>query len=788
MFQTNLPSIFPPFTAIFSFLKKKEKGFPLLSGLASKVLLQKSVFQKQLTTYNLYSFIYFLLSIFFYLFSQTTYSQDSIKRPKIGLVLTGGGAKGFAHIGVLKVLEKAGVKIDYIGGTSMGAVVGGLYATGYNAQQIDSIFHNTNFDELLKDYVPRKNKSFYEKRNDEMYAFSLPFKKLSIGVPIALSKGMYNYNLLNKLTHSVRHIRDFNQLPIPFLCIATDIETGEQLILNKGSLSQALLASSAFPSLFSPVEINGKMLIDGGVSNNYPIDEVRKMGADIIIGVDVQDGLKNRDSLKEATQILLQISNLQMIGAMPEKIRKTDIYIKPDISGYTVISFDKENEIIKKGEDAALKVLDQINKIGQTNKPSQRLDSKNDVINITKLTINDVKDYTRAYIIGKLGFIQGSKISYEQLKQGINTLNATGNFAAINYQLNKFNSGDELELTIKESGNSTFLKFGLHYDGLYKSAALINLTQKKSLFRNDVLSVDLVIGDNFRYNLDYYIDNGFYFSFGFKSRFNQFNKNVSTDFSNGAIFQQLGINSLNVDYSDWTNSAYLQTIFEQKFLVGAGVEMKHLKISSKTLENINPVFEKSDYTSVYGYLKYDSLDSKYFPKKGWYFNSNLQSYLFASNNSNPFNRFSIASSELGITRTFYKVINLKFESGAGLSFGQKSMHFLDFVLGGYGFNPINNFKQFYGYDFISISADSYVKALATLDIEFYKKNHVNFSVNFANAEDKLFSTGNWIATPRYSGYAVGYGLETILGPIEIKYSWSPELPKGFVGFNVGFWF
>ena len=788
MFQTNLPSIFPPFTAIFSFLKKKEKGFPLLSGLDGKGLLQKSVFQKQLTTYTLHPTLFILLSIFLSLFSQTTYSQDSIKRPKIGLVLTGGGAKGFAHIGVLKVLEKAGVKIDYIGGTSMGAVVGGLYATGYNAQQIDSIFHNTNFDELLKDYIPRKNKSFYEKRNDEMYAISLPFKKLSIGVPIALSKGMYNYNLLNKLTHSVRHIRDFNQLPIPFLCIATDIETGEQLILNKGSLSQALLASSAFPSLFSPVEINGKMLIDGGVSNNYPIDEVRKMGADIIIGVDVQDGLKNRDSLKEATQILLQISNLQMIGAMPEKIRKTDIYIKPDISGYTVISFDKENEIIKKGEDAALKVLDQINKIGQTNKPSQRLDSKNDVINITKLTINDVKDYTRAYIIGKLGFIQGSKISYEQLKQGINTLNATGNFSVINYQLNKFNSGDELELTIKESGNSTFLKFGLHYDGLYKSAALINLTQKKSLFRNDVLSVDLVIGDNFRYNLDYYIDNGFYFSFGFKSRFNQFNKNVSTDFSNGAIFQQLGINSLNVDYSDWTNSAYLQTIFEQKFLVGAGVEMKHLKISSKTLENINPVFEKSDYTSVYGYLKYDSLDSKYFPKKGWYFNSNLQSYLFASNNSNQFNRFSIASSELGITRTFYKVINLKFESGAGLSFGQKSMHFLDFVLGGYGFNPINNFKQFYGYDFISISADSYVKALATLDIEFYKKNHVNFSVNYANAEDKLFSTGNWLATPRYSGYAVGYGLETILGPLEIKYSWSPELPKGFLGFNLGFWF
>ncbi len=769
MFQAYLQSIFPPYTSIFSFLKKKEKGFPLLSGLNSKGLLC-------------------LLSIFYFLFSQTTYSQDSIKRPKIGLVLTGGGAKGFAHIGVLKVLEKAGVKIDYIGGTSMGAVVGGLYATGYSAQQIDSIFRNTNFNELLKDYVPRASKSFYEKRNDELYAISLPFKKLSIGVPIALSKGMYNYNLLNKLTHSVRHIRDFNQLPIPFLCIATDIETGEQLILNKGSLPQALLASSAFPTLFSPVEIDGKVLIDGGVSNNYPIDEVRKMGADIIIGVDVQDGLKTRNSLKEATQILLQISNLQMVGRMQDKISRTDIYIKPDISGYSVISFDKEDEIIKKGEFAALNVLDKINKITQNNKPSHRLNCKNDSINITRITINDVKDYTRAYVIGKLGFKQGTKISYEQLKQGINTLNATGNFTSISYQLNELDLGDELDLTIKESGNSTFLKFGLHYDGLYKSAALINVTQKKSLFKNDVLSVDLGIGDNFRYNLDYYVDNGFYFSFGFKSLFNQFNKNVATDFSNGLVFQQLGINSLNVDYSDWTNSAYLQTIFEQKFLVGGGVEIKHLKISSKTLENSNPVFENSNYTSVFGYLKYDSLDSKYFPKKGWYFNSNLQSYLFSSNYTNQFNRFSIASSEIGITRTFYKVINLKFESEAGLSFGQKSMNFLDFVLGGYGFNPINNFKQFYGYDFISISADSYVKALATLDIEFYKKNHINFSANYANAEDKLFSTGNWLATPRYSGYAVGYGLETVLGPLEIKYSWSPELPKGFVGFNVGFWF
>jgi NTE family protein len=783
MLKASLQTFFLLFSPIFFFLKEKEKGFPLLSGLVGVRLLLKSVFK---TT----AIFYILFSIFFFPFSQKSYSQDSIKRPKIGLVLTGGGAKGFAHIGVLKVIEKAGIKIDYIGGTSMGAVVGGLYASGYSAQQIDSIFQNTNFDELLQDYIPRTSKSFYEKKNDELYAMSLPFNKFSLGVPIALSKGMYNYNLLTKLTHKVRHVRDFNKLPIPFLCIATNIETGEQLVLNNGYLPQALLASSAFPTLFSPVEIDGKVLIDGGVTNNYPIDEVKKMGADIIIGVDVQDGLKDRNALKEATKILLQISNLQMIEGMKVKIKKTDIYIKPDITDYSVISFDKGTEIVKKGEDAALEVFDKLKKLSVQNGQFKlnNLKCKTDSINVDRISINDVKNYTRAYIIGKLGFKQGNKVSYDDLKKGINTLNATGNFSSINYKINDLNPGDELDLTISESKNKSFLKFALHYDELYKSATLINFTQKKSIFRNDVFSLDVALGDNFRYNLDYYIDNGFYFSFGFKSRFNQFNRNIATDFSNGNFFSQYSINSINIDFSDLTNQAYLQTIFAQKFLIGAGLEYKHIKIKSKTLENNNPIFENSDYASAFGYVKYDSFDNKYFPKKGWFFNSDLQTYLYSSDFTSQFNRFSIMKGEIGITRTFYKVVNLKLQADAGFSFGEDSVHFLDFVLGGYGFNAINNFKPFYGYDFISIAADSYIKTLATVDIEFYKKNHINFSTNIANAEDKLFSTGNWIATPRYAGYAFGYGMETALGPIEVKYSWAPELPKGYFWFNVGFWF
>jgi NTE family protein len=733
------------------------------------------------------------ISVLLCLFSlQMVEAQDTIpkKRLKIGLVLSGGGAKGFAHIGVLKALEKAGVKIDYIGGTSMGAVVGGLYASGYNATQIDSIFYNTNFDELLQDYIPRSSKSFYEKRNDEMYALSLPFHKLKIGIPIALSKGMYNYNLLSKLTHKVRNIKDFNKLPIPFLCVATDIEKGEPVVLQSGYLAQAMLASSAFPSLFSPVEINGKLLVDGGVVNNYPAEEVRKMGADIIIGVDVQDDLKDRKSLNDATRILVQITNLDMIKKMKEKINLTDIYIKPDISNYGVISFDEGQEIIKKGEAAAMAQIEAIKKLADQNHPYQlnHFKVQDDTLILKSVNINKLDNYTRAYVLGKLRFKNGSVITYEDLKKGINNINATQNFSLISYTLEPFKEGDELNLNLTENPSKTFLKFGLHYDGLYKSAILANITQKKTFFKNDVVSLDLGLGDNIRYNLDYYIDNGFYWSFGLKSRYNAFNRNAPTDFKNGELLTQLGLNSINIDFSDLTNQAYMQTVFIQKFLIGAGLEYKYLKIKSDNLGTITPTFENSDYASVFGYLKYDSFDNKLFPKKGWLFTGDIQSFLYSSNYTNDFHRFSIAKGEVGIVKTFYKKVTLKIQSEAGFAIGGDSVHFFDFILGGYGYNAINNFKHFYGYDFLSISADSFIKSCFTLDYEIYKKNHINFAANYANLEDDLFKNGDWLSKPKYNGYAIGYALESVVGPIEVKYSWSPELNKGYTFISVGFWF
>ncbi len=729
----------------------------------------------------------FLLILLFIGF-QESFSQEK-ERVKIGLVLSGGGAKGLAHIGVLKAIEEAGIEIDFIGGTSMGAIVGGLYASGYNATQIDSIFKVSDFDQLLKDYIPRSSKNFYEKENEEKYALTLPFDNWKVGVPYSYSKGLNIYGLLNKLLHSQRHTRNFNDLPTPFLCIATDIESGKQELLNHGYLSQAIMASATFPSLFSPVLIDGKLLIDGGVVNNYPVNEVLNLGANVIIGVDVQSGLKLRNDLKNATSILVQISNLQMMDKMESKKGKTDIYIKPDITDFSVISFSDGDEIIKKGEEASFTVFEKLKALGTGyKKPKLELcEGKIDTLYIGEIQINALENYTRAYVIGKLGFRTGQTIAYEDLKVGIDNLNATQNFSAIGYSFEKKGNEDVFKLNLVENPVKSFLRFGLHFDNLYKSGVLVNLNQKKILFKNDVASLDVILGDNIRYNLDYYIDNGFYWSFGMKSRYNSFNRNVVASPQITSLFGITGLNSINLDFADFSNQAYVQTIFKQKFTIGAGVEIKNIKIASETIENNTSVFKSNNFVSVFGNLKFDSLDNFYFPHEGWYFSGSVQSFLYSSRKE-EFTKFTYLKSELTRAFPITNTLTAIAEVSGGLSIGEGQNPYFDFILGGFGFSPINNIDSFYGYDFLSLYGNSFVKSVATIDYRFYKKNHLNFAANFANIGTKLFDSDAWLERPNYSGYALGYGLETIFGPLEVKHSWSPETREHYTWFSIGYWF
>src|SRR5690606_18495575 len=304
-----------------------------------------------------------------------------------------------------------------------------------------------------------------------------------------------------------------------YFCIATNVETGKEVILNGGILPQVMIASGAIPSLYNPIEIDGNLLVDGGVVNNYPIEEIRRKGADIIIGVDVQDDLKAREDLKGATGVLVQITNFSMIEKMENKRKLTDIYLKPDIKNYSVLSFDSGEEIIKKGIDVSLENIEKLQELSNNDYEKLPVVYKTDSIFVKEISIKPLKNYTRSYVIGKLKFKPNTKISFQDLEKGINNLNATQNFNAINYSFNEIREGeDNFVLDLKEKESSMFLRFGVHYDELFKSSALVNFTKRKLLAKNDVLAVDIIAGDNLRYNLNYYIDNGFYWSFGVNSK------------------------------------------------------------------------------------------------------------------------------------------------------------------------------------------------------------------------------------------------------------------------------
>ena len=189
---------------------------------------------------------------------------------------------------------------------------------------------------------------------------------------------------------------------------------------------------------------------------------------------------------------------------------------------------------------------------------------------------------------------------------------------------------------------------------MYKTGALVNITHKKTFFKNDIVSADLILGDNLRYNLDYYIDNGFHLSFGFKSKLNQFKRTSKTDFNGGQTLSTTGLENINIDYLDISNQAYVQTIFAQRFLFGAGLEHKYINVTTNSVQNTKSYLDNSNYLSLVGFLKYDSFTNKYFPKKGWYFMGDAQSFLSSSNYNNNFVRFTSFKADTGIVQTIFK--------------------------------------------------------------------------------------------------------------------------------------
>ena len=736
----------------------------------------------------------YLFVIFCMICSLLSAQEPAVKQDlKVGLVLSGGGAKGLAHIGVLKVLEEAGIRIDYIGGTSMGAMVGAMYASGYSANELDSIFRSLDFDKLLQDKISRRSKSLHERYLYDRYAVALPFNNFKVGLPRAVSKGQSIYNEFVKLLYPVNEIYDFSQLPIPFLCVATDIETGKGVVLENGFLPQAIKASGSFPSLFDLVEIDGKLLTDGGIADNYPVDEIKKKGVDIIIGVDVQSPLAKREEINSVLSIFSQITTFPMTDNMPRKIKETDIYIKPNIDGFNIISFDKGEEIINNGRIAAslffprLKEIAAHQKHEEKRKPIQKIDS----FYLKEVHFHGNDHFSRSYLRGKMHLkYLDRKISFDELNDGLDNLMATNNFHSVSHQLRHTDQGEYIDFFIKESPQRTYLKFGVHYDNLLKTGFLMNYTRNYFLQSSDFLSLDLIVGDNSRYQFDYFVDKGFYISYGVRSRFMQFERKLNAHRLSNYRIEGSELNRMDVEAYDLVNQVYLQTLLGNGFVFGLGAEHRKIRFDAEQVYGLSTVVsyaENTHFGSLYSYIKYDSLDNTFFPIRGVYFSSQFNLYAFASDMPN-FNKFTTGKTELSFAfPLFYKTaarVNLE----GGVTIGGTNVYSLDFFLGGNNKNVFGNYSSFYGYDFLSFGAKNYLKSEFVVDIEPFKKQHILLLANLAKVDNNLFESFQWHKYPNYSGYGIGYSIDSFLGPVELKCTYSPEVKQAVWLFNIGYWF
>ena len=286
-----------------------------------------------------------------------TNAQHISKRPKIGLVLGGGGAKGSSHVGVLKVIEELRIPIDYVAGTSMGAIVGGLYASGMSPDDIEREMLAMDWEDLFDDEPPRPDRPFRRKQDDEDYLVKRKpgFSDGRIKIPLGLVQGQKFALALNRLSLSMMDVNDFDDLPIPFRAVASDIETGEMVVLGSGSLARAIHASMAVPGAFGPVEIDGRLLVDGGISNNLPISVAREMGADVVIVCDLSQELKKAEEIDSVLSMIGQLSALltaKNAAAQRATLTESDIYIKANLRGISSASFDKIAEGISYGVEA----------------------------------------------------------------------------------------------------------------------------------------------------------------------------------------------------------------------------------------------------------------------------------------------------------------------------------------------------------------------------------------------------------------------------------------------------
>ncbi|MCE1115719.1 MULTISPECIES: patatin-like phospholipase family protein [Pseudomonas] len=561
-----------------------------------------------------------LLCLLLTLTSLTLFAAEAA-RPKVGLVLSGGAARGLAHIGVLKALEEQGVRIDAIAGTSMGAVVGGLYASGYSVEELEKLATTLDWQQALSDAPPREDIPFRRKQDDRDFLVKqkLSFRDDgSLGLPLGVIQGQ-NLSLLleSKLAHTA-DIRDFDKLPIPFRAVATDITTGEKVVFRRGHLPQVVRASMSIPAVFAPVELDGRLLVDGGMTDNIPLDVVREMGVDIAIVVDIGTPLRNRKQLATVVDVLNQSITLMTRRNSEEQLAslaRDDILVQPPLASFGVTDFGRARDMIDAGYRAtraldprlaALRQADGDASLAVARSPGQRTP----VITAIKVE-NDSKvsdDVIRYYIRQPIG----EPLQLDRLQTDMGTLYGLDYFDQVQYRV--VHKGDANTLVIKargRRGGTDYLRLGLNLSDDLRGDSAFNLGASYRVNGINRLGAEWLtraqIGDQQELYSEFYqpLDVGSrYFIAPYLDLGSQ---NVEATLDNDPVaeyrLERYGF-GLNV-------GRQISTYGEVRLGVGKAWGQAEVRIGDQSLPKVS--FNEGFYELKYSY---DTFDNVYFPHSG----------------------------------------------------------------------------------------------------------------------------------------------------------------------------
>ena len=721
--------------------------------------------------------------------TSSMYAADSTpNRKKVGLVLSGGGAKGMAHIGALKVIEEAGIPIDYVVGTSMGSIIGGLYAIGYTPEQMDSMVRKQDWQFLLSDRIDRRDMNMSERDADGKYVISVPFSKTSIKeVTGGLIKGQNISNLFSELTLGYHDSIDFNKLPIPFACVSEDLVKGQEYDFHQGVLSTAMRASMAIPGVFTPVRLDSMVLIDGGVTNNYPVNVAKQMGAEIIIGVDVQSTLKPANELDNAGTILGQLIDLMGQDQYLKNLEETNVHIKVNVKGFSAASFSKTavDSLIIRGQEAAedkMEALLQLKKeIGiPVDYHSKRTIKYEPVewVMVKHIHFNGLDEKDKQWIMKRCDLVENGFNSVSRIEEATSIIRANTNYSSITYKLVQNENGEyDLNYTLNKKQESR-INIGIRFDSKEIATLLINARTTLKTDLPSYVSATARLGKRYSGKLTYGIEPSPLTSFSLNYQFNY----------NDIDFFQRGKRSFNSTFRRHQGEISYRNVWLRNvsFVIGARYELYDYE---KFLhQEGNPTFNirREHFFTYFANMHYESFDKPYFPSRGVRLHGSYTLYtdnLLEYEDHTPFS--GVLGSFEGVIPVSNRFAIIPSLNGRIL-FGSDIPYSKMNVMGGDIMEQYLPYQlPFAGTTRVELMDNSLLIGGIKFRQRFGNIHYLTLNANYALSSHKLQHIMNGDSM---FGCSITYGMDSMFGPLEATLNYTNHSDK--VGFyiNLGYKF